>query len=342
VLEQVRRLKNRKRVKGAQQAEGRDAEAQEPELPGEVARYRSASALSFQSAQISRITATDADQPFEIDVSFIGLNGPSGVLPRYYSELVLQQIKLKNLALRDFLDIMNGRAIRNHLDASRKYRLPAAVELAEVSYADPISGVLRALVGMATPRLETAADKSPRLSVPAAVLMSYAGLLSRSVRSAAGLEQILNDYTGRRVEVIQLLGRWAGLHPEDQTRLPSLDQPNGNYAQLGVNAVLGARIFDVQGTFRLRLGPLHYGEFSDLLPGTQMMQQIVDLTRFYAGPTLGFDVQLSLRHTSVPPCMLGGGESSRRRLGLNTWLYTSERSTDAADVIVDMSDAGLR
>jgi type VI secretion system protein ImpH len=187
---------------------------------------------------------------------------------------------------------------------------------------------------MATPRLGVDANGSPRLTVTDPVLMSYAGLLSRCVRSAAGLEQMLCDYTGRPVEVVQLTGRWARLDPQDQTSLPSVDRPAGNYAQLGVNAVLGTQIFDAQGAFRLRLGPLEYEEFTALLPGTPLMKQIVDLTRFYAGPTLAFDVQLSLRHGSVPPCVLGGSADCKPILGLNTWLFTSARFADAADVVV--------
>jgi type VI secretion system protein ImpH len=335
VLEQLRRLEETRHPQDpAAQRQGRNRNS-------EMIRYRATPTLVFPGAEISGIHPAEADQPLRVEVSFIGLNGPSGVLPRYYSETVLQQIKLKNLALRDFLDIFNERVIRNHLEASRKYRLPAVFELADGSYDDPISGALRALIGMATPRLSTTASAVSRLSVPDSVLMSYAGLFSRSVRSAAGLEQMLSDHTGRPVQVIQLQGSWAQLHPDDQTRLASPDQPTGQYAQLGVNAVLGTQIFDIQGSFRLGIGPLEYKEFSDLLPGTDMMRQIADLTRLYAGPTLAFDVQLSLRHSSVPPCVIGGDEVSKRMLGLNTWLFASKRSSDAADVVVDMSNSGL-
>jgi type VI secretion system protein ImpH len=329
VLEQTRRLEAARR---------RDCGSESTPPPGsesELVRFRAAATLSFPRTEIDDLRPPQGDAPAEIEVCFLGLNGFSGVLPRFYSELVLQQLKLKNLALRDFLDILNHRAIRNHLDAARKYRLPAAFELAEGLYADPISGALRALIGMATPRLAfDAATAGQRLAVTDAALLSYAGLLSRKVRSAAGLQQMLCDFVGRPVEVVQLTGSWARLDPDDQTCLASADRPGGNYAELGVNAMLGTQIYDVQGSFRVELGPLDYAAFRDLLPGTPLMQEIAALTRFYAGPTLGFEVRLLLRYASVPLCVLGGEGDFSPVLGLNTWLFTSARSADAADVCV--------
>jgi type VI secretion system protein ImpH len=301
-------------------------ESRSPGATVEVARFRAATALAFAPAEIAKLSDAGADEPVDVEVCFLGLNGPSGVLPRVYSEFVQQQTRQKSLALRDFLDIFNDRAIRNHLDASRKYRLPAAFELAGGSYGDPMTAVLRALIGMSTPAL------AGRTAVGQEALLSYAGLFSHQVRSAAGLEQILRDFLGRPAQVLQLTGRWALLDPADRTALPDADHPNGNYAELGVNAVLGSRIFDVQGAFRVRLGPLDYQEFTDLLPGSPLMRQVADLTRLYVGPSLAFDVQLSLRREAIPQCMLGGKDPPL--LGLNTWLFTSERATDAADVVI--------
>jgi type VI secretion system protein ImpH len=327
LLEQKRRLDRRRT--------GRPGSAQMLDPATEFAWYRSAPALTFPTGEIDAIRPAQGDEPLELEVCFLGLNGASGVLPRFYSELVLRELKLKNLALRDFLDIFNDRAIRQHLAASRKYRLPATFELADGNHADPVTAVLRALIGMATAGLDTERSGArPRMAVSDIDLISYAGLLSRRVRSAAGLEQLLCDYLGRPVQVIQMTGRWAQLDSQDQTQLPSPERPAGNYAELGINAVLGTQIFDVQGCFRLRLGPLTYQEFSGLLPGTTLTNQIADLTRFYVGPSLAFEVQLALRRDMVPACVLGDSGELKSRLGLNTWLFTSVRSADAEDVVL--------
>jgi len=327
LLEQQRRL-DRRRARGTGSAEI-------PDPTGEFTWYRTAPALTFPTGEIEAIRPGQEDEPLQLEVCFLGLNGASGVLPRFYSELVLRELKFKNLALRDFLDIFNDRAIRQHLGASRKYRLPAAFELADGNHTDPVTAALRALIGMATPGLDVERSGArPRMAVSDIDLISYAGLLSRRVRSAAGLEQLLCDYLGRPVQVIQMTGRWAALDSQDQTQLPSPERPAGNYAQLGINAVLGTQIFDVQGCFRLRLGPLTYDEFSGLLPGTALMNQIADLTRFYVGPSLAFEVQLALRRDMVPACVLGGTGERGPRLGLNTWLFTAAREADAEDVLL--------
>lgn len=309
----------------AQQAAGSGVQPSD-----DVVRFRASTALSFPGTEVEEVQPAEGDQPAEVVVSFLGLNGPSGVMPRFYSELVLQQAKRKNLALRDFLDIFNDRIIRNHLAAARKYRLPAVFELAGKQRADAITALLLALVGLGTPGLRD------RLGVDDRVLVSFGGLFSRVTRSAAGLAQLLTEYLGQPAEVVQMTGRWARLDVEDRSRLPRAGHRGPNYAQLGVDAVLGNRVYDVQGRFRIELGPLSYQRFSGLLPGANdpAIRKIVDLVRTYVGPTLAFDIRLALRREVVPSCRLGRSGDHTPLLGLNTWLHKGERHVDAADVVL--------
>src|SRR6185295_4563008 len=90
----------------------------------------------------------------------------------------------------------------------------------------------------------------------------YGGLLSQRKRSAAGLEAIVHDYFHLPVRVLQFQGRWLRLEPEKQTRL---GERAGN-ARLSDDAVIGDRVWDVQGKIRLRIGPLPRDRFIDFLP----------------------------------------------------------------------------
>ena len=63
-------------------------------------------------------------------VAFMGLTGPLGVLPRHYTDLLLERGRRKDWTLRDFLDIFNHRLISLFYRAWEKYRLPIVYEAA--------------------------------------------------------------------------------------------------------------------------------------------------------------------------------------------------------------------
>ena len=58
----------------------------------------------------------------DVTVGLMGLTGPSGVLPRYYSEVVTQTLRSRSTALRDFLDLLSHRFVAFFAGAGMKYR----------------------------------------------------------------------------------------------------------------------------------------------------------------------------------------------------------------------------
>ena len=65
----------------------------------------------------------------EVTVGLMGLTGPSGVLPRYYSELVTQALRERSTALRDFLDLLAHRFVAFFARGGIKYRPARAAEV---------------------------------------------------------------------------------------------------------------------------------------------------------------------------------------------------------------------
>lgn len=261
----------------------------------------------------------------DVTVSLMGLNGPAGVLPEHYSQIVLEELRHKNTALRDFLDILNHRALSLFVRAMEKYRLGLLYERAGHESEDTISQALAALLGILPDAFRR------RQAVPDATLLFYAGHFSRRTRTAGALAQVLSDFFEQPVTIRQFQGRWVSLPESEQTRLGK-ERGAGRYAALGESAVIGARIWDVQGSFRVCLGPLGYIEFRSFMPDGVEMAELVALTRTYVGAALSFDVQLTLKAAEIPPLQLSGGDDAMR-LGWNTWLPSIRPRADARDAV---------
>jgi type VI secretion system protein ImpH len=180
-------------------------------------------------------------------------------------------------------------------------------------------------------------DSQPREHVLAGIddlaLLYYSGLLAHRPRCAAGLEALLCDYFQLTIQVQQFQGQWLLLDAGNQSTLGAQGQHN----QLGVSAVVGQRVWDVQGMFRLRVGPLSIARFTEFLPDWATLPQrkafflLVHLVRLYTGLELAFDVQLVLRAADMPPCRLTEDKGIGPRLGWNTWAFSHPRSRDADD-----------
>jgi type VI secretion system protein ImpH len=298
----------------------------------EAVRFRSYQALVFPPAAVLEVQPpTQAEdgipaRPPELSVSFLGLTGPSGVLPQHYTELLIRSLRDKSFALRDFFDLFNHRLISLFHRAWEKYRLPATYER-QAPGEDAITACLMAIVGLDTPNLRK------RLAVDDEAVAHYAGHYAHWPRSVAALEAILSDFFERPVSIEQFRGRWAWLSPDEFTALPQGLASEGSFAQLGINAVIGERVWDVQGSIRNCIGPVGYKQFSDFMPGNRNLAQHVDLTRLFVGPTFSFDMQLTLARREVPFLALATEGDYVPRLGWNTWLKHAEFEQDASDAV---------
>jgi type VI secretion system protein ImpH len=309
--------------------------------PGTV-RFAGHPSLTFPASAIHDL-AVRADHPPRMTVTFLGLTGPSGVLPRHYTEMLLRIERdvrgPEKRALRDWLDLFNHRVTALFYAAWEKYRFRLAYARGEADRdpPDPFTQALLSLIGLGTPGLRN------RLTVPAADtharvddlgLLPFSGLLAARHRSAWGLEVLLGAYFLVPVAVEQFRGQWLLLDELSQTRLGT----EGGNGTLGTDAVAGDRVWDIQGKFRVRLGPLRYIQFLSLLPdpadGRSAFALLAELVRLYAGPEFDFDVQLVLAAEHVPACALDD-HTAGPRLGWSCWLLSAPLGTEADDPVFD-------
>ena len=308
------------RARGEGRGGGKSQVGLDNDPKSEAVLLRAALEMVFPSAEVAALN-DDGGQP-ALEINVMGLNGPSAVLPGYYSQLILTAQRNKNPALRDFFDLFNHRALSFFARAAEKYRLPLAYHGPDVA-----NGVSTALLGLIGVR-EEAVQRRQRVSDE--TLMFYGGHLSRRVPSAGALEQLLSEYLESPVTVSQFVGRWVSVPAHEQSRLGGGGQL-GPYSQLGVDALTGSMVYDVQGAFRVKLGPLTYRQFLGFLPDGGTMAELGELTRTYVGPALSFDVQLTLEASEIPPLQLS--PHAAPRLGWNTWLPTAGERGDANDAV---------
>ena len=290
----------------------------------EIARFKSYISLSFPASSIYEVSEKESDnQPTEMMVAFMGLAGASGVLPTHYTELILERQHAHDLTLRDFFDIFNHRMISLFYRAWQKYHFPIVFEQGGK---DPFTDHLYDLIGLGTKGMRG------HLQFHDKRLLFYAGLLSQHPRSASAAESILADFFGVTVRVLQFCGQWLTLEEENLTRLTAAGQNN----VLGENLVVGNRIWDRQGKFRLKLGPLGFKEFCDFLPVGSGFRPLVQLTRFIVGKELDFDLGLILKPGAVPYCRLMKAGNAENRLGWSTWLKTPGLPDKGAEVVLQV------
>jgi type VI secretion system protein ImpH len=322
----------------------------------EAVRFRAHLSLSFPPSPIYEIEPAAAALPVPaMTVAFMGLTGPSGVLPQHYTELLLRLQRdakgPEKHALRAWLDLFNHRLISLFYRAWEKYRFFIPYERGEYAgrEPEPFTRALFSLVGLGLPplrnrlrvavRQETAEGRREQVlaRIDDLVLLHYSGFFAHRPRCAVSLEAMLADYFGLAVQVRQLQGQWLLLDADSQTRLGAV----GGNCELGVNAVAGDRVWDVQSKFRVRLGPLGYARFREFLPdrspspARKSFFLLTHLVRLYVGPELDFDVQLVLAAAEVPECRLTADEADGPRLGWNTWIRTRAMSRDPDDAVFE-------
>lgn len=265
------------------------------------------------------------NRPPRLEVFCFGLFGPNGPLPLHLTEYARDRLRNHDdPTFARFADVFHHRLL------TLFYRAWASLQPV-VSYDRPerdrFGGYLGAVFGLGTSALRN------RDAVPDLAKLYYAGLLAAPTHHADGLRAILGDYFGVAVAIEQFVGQWIELSEDNMTRLGDPDT-----GALGVTAVAGSRVWDVQHKFRIRVGPIGYADYRRLLPGGDSLERLVALVRNYVDDGLSWDLQLVLKKEEVPPLQLG--ESGQ--LGWTTWAASAPLDEDADDLMLDASTFVVR
>lgn len=290
----------------------------------EVVRVRSRMALDFPASQLHEFRESIDEQTeekvLEMFVNFMGLTGPSGVLPVHYTETLLDRARYRDTAMWAFLDIFTHRLVSLFFRAWEKYRFPVQYERGN----DDFTAHLFDLAGLGTRGLRG------RMDLEDESLLPYSGLIAQKPHSASALGQILSDYFGVPAEIIQFYGQWIDLDEESITYLGAAN------SQLGRTAIAGTRVWEQQSKFRIRLGPLDFKTFSSFFPNGTAYKPLRSIVRFMTEKELDFDVRLVLEAEQVPSCILTTRARRRPMLGWSSWLKSEPFERDDEQVVLQM------
>ena len=88
--------------------------------PCAAARFRSIPGLAYAPADVIELDTGGEDARPRLAVSVMGLTGPSGVLPRYFTEAVNASLRERSRSMHAFLDLLSHRLVAHFAQAGAK------------------------------------------------------------------------------------------------------------------------------------------------------------------------------------------------------------------------------
>ncbi|MBY8950862.1 type VI secretion system baseplate subunit TssG [Pseudomonas carnis] len=236
-------------------------------------------------------------------LNVLGLFGAGSPLPAFYGEQAFAERSGGN-PTRDFLDLFHHRLHRLMLPIWRKYRYRACFR---AGANDRFSEQMFALMGLGAAAIRGVCQ------VDCKRLLPYLGLLSLRVHSAALIESVLRYYF---MHEALFLEQWVARTVEVcQTQRNHLGRAN---SALGDDLILGHRIADRSGKFRVHVRALCWERFHDFLPTGSAYQPLRSLVRLTLRDPLDYDLSLMLAQGQIKALHIG--ENTVCRLGWTTWL----------------------
>lgn len=274
--------------------------------------------LIFAPSTIESFKASDTGGRPRFMVYFFGLFGPNGPLPPHLTEFARErQLNFKDPTIPEFFNVFHHRLVCFFYRAWAANQKAVDLDRPE---AQRYASFIGSFFGLGTEALQQ------RDAVPDWAKLFFSGRLVSQSRNAEGLEAILQAYFEIKTQVQSFVGRWFDLPPDCVCKLGQSPETGS----LGLTTIVGARFWDCQLSFRIRLGPMKLADYERMLPRGDSFQRLKSWVLNYCGQHFYWDAQLVLEASEVPATRLG----KAGRLGWTTWLQTGTPATDADDLIL--------
>jgi type VI secretion system protein ImpH len=304
----------------------------------EAIRFRHDPSLVFSPSDVQSIQLLDDEgkrQQTTVTTTFLGLTGSVSPLANAMSEEVLRDLQDHDGNLSAFYDIFHHRLISLFFRSWKKYRFYSGFRN---DGKDAFTQRALAFVGV-DPH-----GASPRFSLPLAFQLSLAPLLAHRTRSARTLEVALRRVLpeGINVRIESFVERIVDIPKEQRIRLGLAN------TTLGEDFVVGRRVHDRSGRFRIHVGPVTYDRYEELLPGNALHAALGRIVDHLSRGTLEAELDVRVREDETPHFLLGDKRgallASTTRLGgqkrkaLRARILLGDEHADTPPVLLDTND----
>lgn len=270
--------------------------------------FRVDPSLGFPRSDVLDVDG-NADEGYEVLVSFLGLHGASSPLPDHFLEAGAWSSGEQSVQ-RDFNDFFSNRLIWLFFLIWRKYRYYVRFK---PEADDQFSDWMFSLIGIGSKETRGTAD------VPWAKLLTYLGVLAARTRSPGLVSGVIaHAFNLPSVIIREWEERYVDI-PEDQ-----LYRSGVVNTQLGHNMTIGSRVRDISGKFTIVIKGLSFARFQDFLPNRPDNRRLRELVEFLLKDQLAYDIELHMIREDVPQFKLGAAQVSD--LGWTTFTGDAVRA----------------
>jgi type VI secretion system protein ImpH len=288
-------------------------------LADEPVRVGQLPSMIFAPSTLADFQPASEGRAARLSTYFFGLFGPSGALPLHLTEYARDRVRnADDLTFVRFVDLFHHRMLSLYYRAWAQAQPTVGFDRPS---ADRFSAFIASLFGLG---MSTLRDRDGMSDL---VKLHFSGRLALQTRPAEGLRAIIADYFKLPVEIDQFFPQWVRLPQQSLCKLGESEATGA----LGATASIGERFHVYHHKFRIRIGPMTFGDFKRLLPDGRSLSRLLPLVRNYIGDELAWDVMLILIKAEVPSVRLGRDGL----LGWTSWLGTRRTEVDASDLVLE-------
>lgn len=276
----------------------------------------------FAPSTLAGLEIDGSSQYPRLSQRFIGMFGPNGPLPLHLTEYVRDRSRHhRDKSMERFIDMFHHRIVSLFYSAWAQSQPTVQFDRPEQ---DRFAMYVGSLFGLGLPSLRSV-DAMHHLSK-----LSFAGHLSSLPRHVDGLISMIKGYFGVPTQIREFISHWMRIPGMDRVQLGE-GSLNG---YLGMDTVIGERVWQRQDKFRVNLGPLSLDQYEAFLPSGKSFKALLSVVRNYVGIEYLWEVNLILEKDEKPVTCLGKSGT----LGWTSWLQTEQQIDHVDDLLLQVDN----